>query len=196
MQRLTQNTTANVTVILTLSASGLPATGLAHTAITTQLSKAGGAFAPKAMTALNWTELGSGVYTLALSATDTDTLGRLIVTVNSATVTQFVAEAEVVTPANASSAVEVLTCVVSGYVMGLDGQPAVNQGVWARSLGVAWQGTIGLADSTVATKTDANGQFFLTLARLAEVQIDIPVMNYSRRLTVPNAVAADLFTLP
>lgn len=196
MQTIAENTAGNVTVILTLSASGLPAPGIAYTALTVELSKAGGAFAAKSMSALDWTEIGNGVYTLALGAADTTALGRLIVTVNAATVNQFVAEVEVVNAADASSAVEILTCVVSGYVMGLDGEPMVNQGVWARLLGVTWQGSIGIGDGVVATKTNQNGQFFLNLARLAEVQIDIPAMNFSRLLTVPNSAAADLFTIP
>lgn len=196
MLTLTENTAANATVLLTLSASGLPATGIAHTALTVELSKAGGAFSPKVMTALNWTEVGNGVYTLALSATDTNTLGDLIVTVNAATVTQFVVDAEVVTAAQASSAVELLTCILSGYVIGLGGQPMPGQGVFARLVGTTWQGSIGVGDSVVATKTNENGQFFLTLARLAEVQVSIPAMNFSRLLTVPNAASADLFTIP
>lgn len=196
MQTVTQNTSANATVLLTSAATGLPATGVLFSALTVQVSKAGGAFAPKVMAAPDWVEIGNGVYTLVLSASDTNTLGSLLATVNAVGVSQFVVEASVVTAANATSTVEVLTCVVSGYVVGLDGQPMVNQGVMARLLGVAWQGYVGLGDTMVATKTNANGQFFLTLARLAEVQIDIPAMNFTRLLTVPNSAAADLFTIP
>lgn len=196
MRQLTKGASANLTVLLTLSATGAPATGIAFGAVTAQLSKAGGAFAAKAVLVGDWAEVGSGVYTLAFSAANTDTLGEIIFTVNAATCTQFVGEATVVNAADATTAVDVLTCVVSGYVTGLDGEAVANQAVWARSLGVQYQGTIGLADSLVATKTNGNGQFFLTLARLAEVQVDIPCMDYARRLTVPNSSAADLFTIP
>lgn len=196
MREVTQSTGANLTVILSLSSTGAPATGIAFAALTVQYSQNGGAFAVKVVAAPDWTELDDGVYTLAFTSGELGVLGPLVFTVNSATTKQFVGQAMVVAAAAATTPVEVLTCTLTGYVADMAGLPEVAAGVTARLLGVSYQGHIGLSDASVATTTNANGQFFLTLARLAEVQVDIPAMNYSRRLTVPNSESAELFEVP
>jgi hypothetical protein len=196
MRQVTQSVAADLTVVLTLASTGAAATGIAAAALTVQFSKNGGAFAVKAVAGGDWTELGSGVYTLAFTAAELDTVGPLVFTVNSATTAQFVGEVDVVAASVATTAAEVLTCVLSGYVYDLQGMPVAGSPVWARVLGVSYQGTVGVTADSASTMTNANGQFFLTLARLVEVQIDVPRMNYSRRLTVPNAATADLFEVP
>jgi hypothetical protein len=193
---VTQSTAANLTVILSLASTGAPATGILFGALTVQYSQNGGAFGAKVVAAPDWTELGGGVYTLAFTAGELGVLGPLVFTVNSATTDQFVGQAMVVAAAAATTPVEVLTCTLTGYVTDMAGLPEVSAGVTARLLGVSYQGNIGLSDASVSTTTNANGQFFLTLARLAEVQVDIPSMNYSRRLTVPNSETAELFEVP
>lgn len=95
-----------------------------------------------------------------------------------------------------TTAESLLTCLISDYVFDLDGTPIIGAAVNGRLTGRNIQGRVGITDTPVAAVTNENGQFFLSLARLAEVEVAIPRMNYSRRLTVPNQATARLFTLP
>lgn len=81
MLLLEQSSVAKVTIIL--AAGGTGVTGLADTDVEAYLSKNGGAVAAFALSPANFTELDAanmpGLYTIDLSATETDTLGELII---------------------------------------------------------------------------------------------------------------------
>ena len=173
----------------------VPVTGLAHTAVTVEYRKEGGSFVSKVLSAPIWTELGDGVYTVSFTTAELNTLGSFTVKVKGATIDQYVDIAYVVAAGIVSSAPTVTTCVLNGSVVDLTGAPVADAVVTARILGMpAIEQNVAIADDDVAVKTDANGEFLLTLARLAEVEIVIPVANYRRRITVPNAASANLFT--
>lgn len=142
-----------------------------------------------------WEEVGSGVYTIEFSATDLDTLGLFIYTVNGATITQYVGTADVVTATQAPTPVSLDTCIITGHIFDVGGSPLAGVTVSARILSApAIIGTVGLDGSRVSAVTDANGEFFLKLARQAYVDVVISKMGYRRQLVVPNQASANLFS--
>lgn len=141
-------------------------------------------------------EIGDGVYTILFFASELDTVGSFTVKVTGATITQHVAIASVLAAGTTPTVAAVQTCVINGHVFDPSGRPLQGAGVGARIIGFPSieQNSIGLTTNEVTAVTDANGEFFLTLVRLAEVEVTIPVMNYRRQITVPNLASANLFT--
>ena len=192
-RRVTQSVATTLTAYLTLASSGAAATGLVAADLTCEISKNGGALAAYSLVG-KLTEIGSGIYTVSFTAAALDTLGQFIFTLNGATISQFAGDAEVVGAASTATSASVLTCILSDHVFGLVGEPVHGAAVTARVLASPLiQGAVGISASTVGVTTDATGQFFLTLPRGAEVEVTIPAMGYTRRLTVPNAATSSLF---
>lgn len=195
-QQVVQNIADDVLVILTLS--NVAITGLAFGDVTAEISKDGGAFASKTLDGTNFTEVGNGVYAITLSATDVDTLGPLVIVVNGAGIDQSTTIVNVVAAAEATTSVSLQTCVVSGHVHSVNGTPIVGAAVSARVIGLPSieQSASAVTDDLVTAKTNSNGEFFLELVRLADVEVFIPNANYRRRLVVPNQASAVLFNVP
>jgi hypothetical protein len=74
MLNITPNAAVTLPVVMK-DASGDPVTGLVFGDITCKYSQAGGAIGTLVITALNWTEIGQGLYTIDFTATETDTVG-------------------------------------------------------------------------------------------------------------------------
>lgn len=194
-RNVTVGVAANLTAVLTLSATGLPATGLVAADLTCAYRKEGGAFTSKSLSGVI-TELGNGFYSIAFTTAELNTLGEFIFVLNGATVTQFAGEVTVVSAATTPTAAQLLTCLLTGYVFELNGQPVDGASVVARVVGQPTvQGNIGVSNLTASVATDAYGQFFLPLPRLALCDVTIDRVGYQARVTVPNASTADLYTL-
>jgi hypothetical protein len=194
-RNLSQSQAADLVVVLTLSADDTPATGLTYADIVVDFSKHSGAFQNKILAAPDVTELGSGVYSIAFTAGELDTLGEFVIKVTGATVNQFIGVHDVSADATASTTASLPVCVISGHILGLEGDPVQNASVSARILSVpSTVGSVGVSTARVGTFTNANGEFFLTLTRLAYVEIIIPETGYKRTITVPNVASANLFT--
>ena len=150
------------------------------------------------LTALNFVEVGLGVYTLTLAASDVDTLGTLSIVTTGAGIDQNTAFVEVVAASQATTTVSLETCVINGHVYDSTGLPKVGASVNARVVGLPSieQSQAAVTDDLVTALTNANGEFFLSLVRLADVEITIPEANYRRRLVVPNEASAALFEIP
>jgi len=194
-QKVTQNVTALVQVLLSKDNAGV--TGLTDTDVTCQFSKNNSAFAAKILTGV-FTEVGLGVYTISFSAADLDTVGPLTVVVTGATTDQSTTQVQVVAADETPTTVSLQTCTLTGHVAALDGQPLSGVAVSARVLGrpSVEQNAAVMDDGLVTATTDGNGQFFLTLVRLADVEVFIPAANFRRRIVVPNQASADLFEVP
>jgi hypothetical protein len=193
-QQLAQSVAGNVVVLL--SKTSAPVTGIAYTAVTCQFRKEGGSFASKSLTNLNFTELGNGVYTIGFTTAELNTLGSFVVVVQGASIDQSTTVAQIVAVPVSSTAPTVQTCTLTGSVTDLSGNPQPGIAVTAVPLGKPSieQYSVALTDTGVSVTTDANGVFFITLARLADVEIFIPAVNYRRLITVPNTSSANLFT--
>ena len=194
--QVTQSTAANIQVIL--SKASLAVTGLTFADVTCEFSKAGGAFAAKTLDGTNFTEIGNGVYTITFTAAELDTLGSFTIVVTGATIDQYTLFAEVVAADTVTSTASLETCVVSGHVANALGLPEVGASVSARVIGLPSieQSVAAVTDDLVTVTTNANGEFFITLIRLADVEVFIPAANYRKRLVVPNEASVKLFDIP
>jgi hypothetical protein len=142
-----------------------------------------------------WAEVGSGVYEVEFTATELDTLGSFIYKVTGATIEQYVEVVDVVAATQPTTPTSLDTCLITGHVFDVAGNPIANATVSAKILAPpSLSGEVGLGNSRVSVKTDASGEFFLELVRLAYVDITISSMNYRRQLTVPNSASVNLFS--
>lgn len=141
-------------------------------------------------------EIGNGLYTIDFFATELDTLGSFTFLVDGAPIDQSTTIITVIAATETPTSVSAQTCTITGHVFDLEGNPIQNAGVSARVLGLPSieQNQIAVSDDLVSTQTDSNGQFFLPLIRLADVEVFIPLVNYRRQFVVPNQSTANLLT--
>lgn len=195
-QQVTEDIAANLIVILSKDNVGV--TGLADTDLTVEYRKDGDVgFTAKAIIPADLVEHGDGVYTLAFTALEMDTPGALTIKVQGALIDQSVTIVNVLAVGVVGAGTVALeTCTLTGNVNDAAGQPVANAAVLAVVLGIPSieQNSAVITNGRVSVKTDANGEFFLTLVRLADVEIFIPEANYRRTLVVPNQASANLFT--
>ena len=121
-QIVVQSQAANLVCFITTLA-GAPATGLTFSTVTASYRKEGaGVFTAKALTGVNFIEIGSGVYTVGFTSGELDTAGSFTFIVTGGTINQIVTIATVsATALGSSTPVSVSTCVVNGYVFDLSG---------------------------------------------------------------------------
>jgi hypothetical protein len=79
--KIKQNTTSWAVVMLSTDAEGHPITGVAAGSLVVYVAKNGGARAYRSIVSNEWVEIGDGCYWLLIRASDTDTLGELLLTV-------------------------------------------------------------------------------------------------------------------
>lgn len=199
---LLQSTASTVTVYVELTAGGA-ATGLAFSDVTVEIQKSGGSYAAMnpVLDATSWTEVGSGTYTIDLSANDTDTLGNMYVRVTGATVKTtlsplFISEAA----PSPTATLPVATTLLFGYVLDSQGAPLAGAAVSAKPLStpsVGYSGTEGYVQSNnlVTTNTDSSGFFQISLVTGSQVDFFIPSSNYRRTLEVPVS-STNVFDIP
>lgn len=197
---LIQNQASSVILYLELSETGLAATGLTFADMSAGIKKTGdAAFATFTLTAGNFTELDDGYYEVDLATGDTDTLGNLYLRFTSATTKASLIVGNVVAAASAPvvpAPYVIPTTSIEGYVYGIDGTPEESVVVAARIL---TQPTIlatgvALLPDVLTALTDSSGYFVIELLTGAQVEIQIPALNYRRTFVVP-ASTANLFTL-
>lgn len=195
-QQVTQGVASDIQVIL--SKDDVAVTGLTFADVTAEISKAGGAFAAKTLDGTNFNEVGNGVYRITFTTADLDTLGAFTIVVTGADIDQSTTIASVVAASQATTAVSLETCVISGHVHDALGNPVLGASVSARAVGLPSieQSQSAVTNDLVSVKTNSNGEFFLTLVRLADVEVFIPAANYRKRLVVPNQASAQLFEIP
>lgn len=193
---VTQSVATDLPVILTDTA-GLPKTGVTFGQVTaTQRKYGAGSFSAKTLNSGNWTEIGSGFYTIGFSSSELDTLGSLTYVVTGSGIQQFTGAADVIPATVVSNPVATLTATLTGNINSPSGgYPVEGAVVAAKLIGVQVRpGGVGLQDRVATAKTDKNGAFVLPLPRLAQVEVFIPAINYRRQLTVPNVASVNLFT--
>lgn len=200
---LLQNTTGSLTIFLTLSTTGAPATGLTFADVSVDLKKEGeGSFTAKSLDALNFVEIGGGVYQINFTTADTDTLGTMYVRTTGATINTSLNSAFIAAsaPVNPTTPLTIETTNLFGYITDPQGNPVVGASVSARvlatpTIGIA--GSEGYVQSTslVTAKTDNSGFFTITLVTGSQVDIFIGAANYRRTLQVPSS-NTNLFDIP
>jgi len=84
------------------------------------------------------------------------------------------------------------TCVISGTVLGGGGSPVVGAVVRMRTVGPT-VGGVAYATQDLTTKTDASGNWSLTMVQGLSAQVDIPVASIAHDVTIP-ALSTVAFT--
>jgi len=200
---LLQNTPSSVVTYLELQ-TGLPATGLLFSDVTVGLKKEGGVFVAFPLTALNFTDLGSGFYEVDLTASNVDTLGSLYLSFTGATiktslVVAAVALSAAVPPVPPAPYVP-QTTTIFGYVYDQKGSPSAGVSVLVRMITKPAivhpldQGIL-ITEKFITTSTDASGFFSLDLLTGTQVEVLIADANYRRVITVP-VTSSNLFDIP
>ena len=193
MSHLTQSQSATVTVLLTKDNVGVAS--LTSSDITVQYYKSGDVSPTvKTLSGGDPIDIGNGLYRITFTGPELDTLGSFIIRITGATIDTYVKELTVVAAEDATTTISLDTCVISGHVFDVQGNPATNATVNAVIINMPAieQNKAFIADTYVSVKTKANGEFFLTLIRNADVQISIPFANYKRQLIVPNQTSVAL----
>lgn len=197
MAQTVDENVASELVVYLVDGSGDAVSGLAFSDVVVEYKKYDSAvFVAKVLSAEDWVEVGSGVYTIAFTAAELDTPGSFVLKVTGASISQFV-EVIDITDTNDTDALDISTCDITGHVYDVAGQPVEGAAVVARILGfpTTVDSQAALSDTTVTVRTDENGAFTLTLVREAYVDIAIAKASYRRQLTVPDSASAVLFSI-
>jgi len=201
---LIQNAATTVVIYLEL-ADGSPATGLAYTAVTAGIKKAGASsFSTFTLTSGNFADLGNGFYGISLVSGDTNTLGSLYLSFTSATtkptlLAAFVAVAATAPPIPTPGFTPPITAIY-GYIYDSAGQPLSGTSVVARIVSqptIVHPTTDGILIGAdfLTTTTDDTGFFTLSLITGTSAEFIIADANYRRTITVPGSTA-NLFDIP
>jgi len=201
---LIQSTATSVVIYLEL-ANGSAATSLTYADVTAGIKKSSASvFTSFALTGLNFTNLGYGFYLVALSTTDTNTLGSLYLSFTGATIkatllAAYVAVATSAPPAPSPGFTPPITAIY-GYVYSSSGQPLANVSVVARVVSqptIVHPTTDGIliGSDFLTTTTDDTGFFTLSFITGTSVEFIIADANYRRTITVPGSTV-NLFDIP
>ena len=145
-----------------------------------------------------------GYYSILFTPSELDTLDQFLYTIAryvpaaGPLVELFDRTVDVIKATSASTepAPTLSTCIVKDHLLNLSGVPLQNAGVSARLLALpAIISGVGVDNQIVATKTDANGFFQLTLIQGSTVDIIIPEIGYRRTIVVPATTSANLFEI-
>lgn len=189
--------------------TGDPRTGITYGLVDVACKKATqSAFVTKVMTSPEFRENGNGVYEILFSSAELNVLGTFLYVVNgngglpAPAVRQFVGQAFVVSASDYTpGSISLDTCVLTGNLVDMKGQPLVNASVSARVIAMpqiigADPNIGGVCSDLMGAQTDSAGFFALEVVQGATVDIAIPRINYRRSLVVPSETTAKLFTLP
>jgi len=190
--------------------TGDPRTGITFNQVDVSFKKAGDLiFTLKVMTALDFREIGQGVYEVLFSTSELNTVGSFLYVINgngglpAPAVRQFIGQAYVVaSSAYTPGTVSLPTNVITGNIVDLRGVAVQDAAVSARVLaapsiqGLVSPNIAGVTSDLISARTDAAGFFALELIQNSVVDITIPRINYRRTLTVPDNTTDTLWDIP
>jgi len=189
--------------------TGDPRTGITYSLVDVACKKATqSAFVVKVLTSPEFRENGNGVYEILFSGVDLNVLGTFLYVINgngglpSPAIRQFVGQAFVVSASDYTpGSISLSTCVLTGNLVDMKGQPLTGVAVSARVVAMpqiigADPNIGGVSSDMMSSQTDSAGFFALELVQGATVDITISRINYRRTLVVPAETTAKLFTLP
>jgi len=185
-------------VVLFLSLAGAPSSGITPAQVIVETRKADTVgFVPKVLTSSNWLEIGSGFYALTFSSSDFNTLGPYLFTAQSTRFDNFKYETFDIDPVPISMGVAPSTCIVSGNIVDIGGQPGRNQNIIVRPVNFPQTtgGTSLVASDPIQTIPDAFGNFQVVLLQLQIVIFEIERTGVTNQVTVPAQSTANLLDL-
>ncbi len=143
-------------------------------------------------------DLGGGYYKLALSSTDTNTVGSLYARIEGPSIGSVVEVANIgaIAPVVPPILPTVPTTVITGSIFTPQGTPYENACVTAKVLSTpAIFDGVAINSNLVVVRTDSNGFFTLELITGSQVDVAINSVGYRRTITVP-AISSNLFDIP
>jgi len=195
-----QNTASRLVVYLE-NTDSTPASTLTFSDISCSLKKTSGVFIPFTLTALNFTNLGAGLYEVTLAIGDVNTLGSIYMFFSGASILSRLANAEVVTATTLATAPTPSavpdTSSVFGTILDPVGEPKAGVSISFHLLAKPAIMSPGylLTSSFVPTTTDSAGLFTVDLITGAQYEVSIPDADYKRVFVVP-ASATNIFDIP
>lgn len=174
-----------------------PIAGITYDQVTVKLKKMGSIFELKILPATgSWIDEGGGFYSILWSASDMDRVGSFIYTVDYPYQTDSFIDRFTVVPAPISYSLPATTCVVTGNVVDIGGNPLVSTDVVFRPPHVpSAPGGALVGSGIIRTMTDAFGNFSVKLLRGASVLVDIEKAGIHYIVTVPDLPSVGLVDL-
>lgn len=170
--------------------------GIPFSALNVRLRKAGDTeFVAKALTADDWVELGDGFYVLKFSEQDTSALGELFFRITTTGYTEFDEQTGRidVTPPLLNALLTPETCLVSGNIVDLGGEPGLESELtWRIAKTPAVAGDSIVDGKILRTRPDAFGNFSIILLRGKKVVVDVVKSGLKHTITVPDQETASL----
>lgn len=174
----------------------LPALGITYDMVAVTASKNGGEFAPKEVTEDGWRDLGDGYYSVLFTESDMDTLGEYYWVLAVASLGVGTRDVFDVDPAPFYLDSTAPTCVVTGNIVDIGGDPIVFNTLKFRPRNVPGvAGNSLLASGHIRTATDAFGNFSVKLLRSAYVLVEVENAGIRHLILVPDTPTAALIDL-
>lgn len=180
-----------------LSLAGVPALGVEFSDVTVQYKKfLSDTLQAKTLTAEDWIELGSGFYVLKWSEAEMGTVGKFFYTLTGALFDNFLYDEFGVILPPPAAAVYPDRCVISGNLLDLNIQPALNTVITARIVKVPSSVNNALLTARIiSTNPNHLGAFELVLPRNITAVIEIPEAGIRHQITVPDQATSTLLDL-
>jgi hypothetical protein len=173
-----------------------PALGVTYDMLTVAMSRDGGDFEEKIVEEAGWRDLGDGYYSMLWTESDLSVLGELYWTFAVAAISFAATGAFDVDPAPLYVDPTGPTCLVTGNLVDIGGDPLTYNPIRLRPRnvpGVAGQSII--ASGHITASTDANGNFSVRLLRSAIVLVEIENAGIRHIITVPDTSTANMIDL-
>lgn len=173
-----------------------PKLGVTYNDANVWVSKAGAAFVAKILSAENWVELGDGYYAVSWSEDDLNTLGEFFYRVEYTDQPEQVTGSFYVVPPPLNVEGDPPTCLVTGNIVDVGGDPNLYQRITFRPKKVPVVAGMSLVSSGwIQTATDAFGNFSVKLLRSSEVIVEINGAGIKQLIIIPDAPSASLLDL-
>jgi hypothetical protein len=174
----------------------VPALGVTYDLLNVKASKNGGLFAAKEVTEEGWRDLEDGYYSILWSESDMDTMGEFYWVMDIPSLGVGFRGSFDVDPAPFYIDSTAPTCVVTGNIVDIGGDPLVLNVLSFRPRNVPGAaGQSFVASGHIRTSTDAYGNFSVKLLRSAIVLVEIENAGIRHLITVPDEPTAALIDL-
>ena len=183
-------------LLVYLTNGGIAVNGALFTDVTVGIRKPGEVgFINKTLDGDNWLEIGGGYYAITLSEEDTDTLGPLLIKVSGAGFEDVVREDDV-DPIPFGAIANSSTCIISGNIMDLGGDPKWQVPIIFRPVGLpaGKDGSLIVGDP-IKTVCDVSGNFYVMLLRGLRAVVEIERTAVRHTITIPDQETANIVDL-
>lgn len=186
-----------IETVVRLQNGGSPETGVTFDNVTVKYRKAGdtGALTTKTMTVDDWIEIENGYYAVLWSATDMNTLGNFFYQVTEVS-SDPVTDQFSIGPQPITLLAQIDTCIVSGNIATIGGDPALGRAVTFRlAVSPKAVGASIVSGEPIKTTPDFAGNFSIALLRNATIIVEIERAGIRHQIDIPDQETANLLDL-